>query len=86
MQAGTFFFSCHLYNEVRHVLLSYCSSNKLTLRPLKFQRVTANNSLDFVQFLKKYSPTPRPNFGSLYAFRNLFFFFTKIALDTCIET
>jgi hypothetical protein len=54
-------------------------SNKLTKRPLKFQQVTANNSLDFVQFLKK-NPPPRPNFGSLYAFRDQFFFFRKIAL------
>jgi hypothetical protein len=33
-------------------------SNKLAQRPLKFQRVTANNSLDFVQFLKKTPPPP----------------------------
>jgi hypothetical protein len=34
-------------------------SNKLAQRPLKFQWVTANNSLDFVQFLKKKNPPPR---------------------------
>jgi hypothetical protein len=74
------FFSCHQYNKVRHILLSYRSSltNKLAQRPLKFQMVTANNSLDFVQFL---GTLPRSNFRSLYAFQNLFFFFfRKIAL------
>jgi hypothetical protein len=55
-------------------------SNKLAQRPLKFQRVAANNSLDFVQFLKKKTPPPRPNFGSRDAFLNLFFFFRKIGL------
>jgi hypothetical protein len=32
-------------------------SNKLVQRLLKFQRVTANNSLDFVQFLETPPPT-----------------------------
>jgi hypothetical protein len=62
-------------------------SNKLVQRLSKFQRVTANNSLDSVQFLNP--PPPQPNFGLLYAFRNLFFF-RKIALHihmlTCIYT
>jgi hypothetical protein len=50
-------------------------SNKLAQRPLKFQQVTANNSLDFVQFLegKGKRNSSRPNFGLLHAFRNFFF-------------
>jgi hypothetical protein len=59
-------------------------SNKLVQRPLKFQQVTANNSLDFVQFLgggrkkerkkrkKKRTHARTLNLGH-YAFQNLFF-------------
>jgi hypothetical protein len=53
-------------------------SNKLAQRPLKFQRVTANNSLDFVQSLKK-----KKEFWVTLCFPEPIFFFPprKIALD-----
>jgi hypothetical protein len=43
-------------------------SNKLAQRPLKFQQITDNNLLAFVQFLK---PPPLTEFW-VTAFRNLF--------------
>jgi hypothetical protein len=54
-------------------------SNKLASRPLKFERVTANNSLDFVQFLKKIPPPPSEIWGTLCVPEPIFFFI-KIAL------
>jgi hypothetical protein len=56
-------------------------SKKLTQRPLKFQRVTAINSLDFVQFLKKELPPPPTEFWVTICVPEPIFFFRKIALD-----
>jgi hypothetical protein len=47
-------------------------SNKLAQRPLKFQRVMANNSLDFVQFLK--TPPPAEFWVTLCVPEPIFFF------------
>jgi hypothetical protein len=53
-------------------------SFKLAYRPLKFQRVTANNSSYFVQFLKKKIPPPLDRILG-YSMRSgtYFFFFLQ---------
>jgi hypothetical protein len=50
-------------------------SNKLAQHPLKFQRATANNSLDFVQFL---NPPPTEFWVTMRS--GTYFIFLKIAL------
>jgi hypothetical protein len=82
MQAGTTFWN-HFFPAIditRFGVSCYPTallSNKLAKCPLKFQRVTANNSLDFVQFLEKKNPH-RILGHSMRSGTFFFFFFIKI--------